>query len=49
MDYDTTRKKNSFDKIFTKFQANQIDILVGTQMIIKGLDFTNIGLVGIMY
>ncbi len=48
MDYDTTRKKNSFDKIFTKFQANQIDILVGTQMIIKGLDFTNIGLVGII-
>ena len=48
MDWDTTRGKYSVDKIFEKFENHQIDILIGTQMITKGLDFKNIGLVGVI-
>ena len=48
MDMDTTRGKNSYDKIIEKFQEKQIDILVGTQMLSKGLDFENVGVVGII-
>ena len=48
MDWDTTRGKYAIDKIFDKFENHQIDILIGTQMITKGLDFKNIGLVGVV-
>jgi primosomal protein N' (replication factor Y) (superfamily II helicase) len=47
MDLDTTRAKNSYQKILEDFENRQIDILVGTQMISKGLDFDNVSLVGI--
>lgn len=48
MDLDTTRGKYGFQKIIHDFEAGDIDILVGTQMLTKGLDFRNVGLVGIM-
>ena len=48
MDWDSTRGKYSVDKIFEKFENHQIDILIGTQMVTKGLDFKNIGLVGVI-
>ncbi len=48
MDYDTTRGKNSHQKIITDFEEGKIDILVGTQMIAKGLDFDNVAMVGIL-
>jgi primosomal protein N' (replication factor Y) len=48
MDTDTTTKKNSFQNIFDQVHNGYIDILLGTQMIIKGLDFPNITLVGIV-
>ena len=48
MDWDTTRGKFSFDKIINSFAKQEIDILIGTQMITKGLDFKNIGLVGVI-
>ncbi len=48
MDYDTTRKKNSHEKIYSKFKNMEADILIGTQMIAKGLDFSNVTLVGII-
>jgi primosomal protein N' (replication factor Y) len=48
MDQDTTRNKNSFEKIIYLFESGQIDILIGTQMISKGLDFENLTVVGIM-
>lgn len=48
MDYDTTRGKNAYFNIITAFENNEIDILVGTQMVTKGLDFRNVDLVGIM-
>ncbi len=47
MDQDTTRGKYSFDKLIDDFSNNRIDILVGTQMVAKGLDFENVQLVGI--
>jgi primosomal protein N' (replication factor Y) (superfamily II helicase) len=47
MDQDTTRGKYSFDKLIDDFSNNQINILVGTQMVAKGLDFENVQLVGI--
>lgn len=47
MDLDTTRRKNSYERILTDFQRRTIDVLVGTQMISKGLDFDHIQLVGI--
>jgi primosomal protein N' (replication factor Y) (superfamily II helicase) len=48
MDIDSTRGKNSFQKLFTDFEEGAIDILVGTQMVTKGLDFQNVSLVGIL-
>jgi primosomal protein N' (replication factor Y) len=48
MDLDTTRSKNAYHKILGDFENRQIDILVGTQMISKGLDFDNVSLVGIL-
>jgi primosomal protein N' (replication factor Y) len=47
MDLDTTRSKNSYDRILTSFEKGHIDILVGTQMVSKGLDFDGVDLVGI--
>ncbi|MFC0604298.1 replication restart helicase PriA [Winogradskyella pulchriflava] len=48
MDLDTTRGKYGFEKIITSFEQREIDILVGTQMLTKGLDFRYVKLVGIM-
>ncbi|GIQ59926.1 primosomal protein N' [Flavobacterium collinsii] len=48
MDQDTTRGKYGFEKIIDSFKNREIDILVGTQMLAKGLDFDNVSLVGIM-
>jgi primosomal protein N' (replication factor Y) len=48
MDQDTTRGKYGFEKIIDSFKNQEIDILVGTQMLAKGLDFDNVSLVGIM-
>jgi len=48
MDSDTTRGKYGFEKLITAFEQEQVDILVGTQMLTKGLDFRNVSLVGIM-
>ncbi|UZO80071.1 primosomal protein N' [Aquimarina sp. ERC-38] len=48
MDQDTTRGKHGYEKIINKFENNEIDVLVGTQMLTKGLDFRNVSLVGIM-
>ncbi|MCX6172050.1 MAG: primosomal protein N' [Flavobacterium sp.] len=48
MDQDTTKGKYSFDKIIDGFKNREIDVLVGTQMLAKGLDFDNVSLVGIM-
>lgn len=48
MDLETTRSKNSFRNIINDFDDRKIDILVGTQMVTKGLDFDNVGLVGVM-
>lgn len=48
MDVDTTRKKNSHEEIYNSFKSGKADILIGTQMIAKGLDFPNVTLVGVM-
>ena len=48
MDLDTTRGKYGYQKIIGAFQAHEIDILVGTQMLSKGLDFGNVTLVGVL-
>ncbi len=48
MDLDTTRKKKAYENIIAAFEDGDTDILVGTQMVSKGLDFENVGLVGIM-
>ena len=48
LDLDTTRTKNSYQRILTDFDNREIDILVGTQMVTKGLDFDNVSLVGIL-
>ena len=48
MDQDTTRGKFGFEKIIDSFKNQEIDILVGTQMLAKGLHFDNVSLVGIM-
>jgi primosomal protein N' (replication factor Y) len=48
MDHDTTRSKNSYEKLITAFDQGEIDALVGTQMVTKGLDFNNVSLVGIL-
>lgn len=48
MDLDTTRKKNDYMEIMQEFEKGNIDILCGTQIITKGLDFSNVGLVGVI-
>jgi primosomal protein N' (replication factor Y) len=48
MDLDTTRRKGAHVDILSRFQKGEIDILVGTQMITKGLDIPNVTLVGII-
>ncbi|MFS4482034.1 primosomal protein N' [Hyunsoonleella sp. 2307UL5-6] len=48
MDLDTTRGKYGYEKIITALEQQEIDILVGTQMLTKGLDFRNVKLVGVM-
>ena len=48
MDIDTTRAKDSHEKIYNTFKAREADILIGTQMVSKGLDFPNVTLVGIL-
>ena len=48
MDADTTHKKDSYTKMFDKMKNGYIDILLGTQMISKGLDFPNVTLVGVI-
>ncbi|MFV0391472.1 MAG: primosomal protein N' [Paludibacteraceae bacterium] len=48
MDLDTTRRKKSYEKLIGDFETGKIDILVGTQMVTKGLDFERVSLVGIL-
>ena len=48
MDVDTTRSKDSYENIYNTFKEGKADILIGTQMISKGLDFKNVTLVGIL-
>lgn len=48
MDVDTTRSKDSYENIYNTFKDGKADILIGTQMISKGLDFKNVTLVGIL-
>jgi len=48
LDYDTTRGKNSFNNIISSFEKSEFDILIGTQMVTKGLDFKNVKLVGVL-
>ncbi|MDH5381955.1 MAG: primosomal protein N', partial [Cyclobacteriaceae bacterium] len=48
MDLDTTRSKSSYDQIISNFENNEIDILIGTQIVTKGLDFGKVNLVGIV-
>ncbi len=48
MDADTTRTKESYEKILTSFGNGEADVLVGTQMIVKGHDFPNVTLVGVL-
>ena len=48
LDKDTTSKKGSFEEILNKFKNREADVLIGTQMLSKGLDFDNVTLVGIL-
>ncbi|WP_290776183.1 primosomal protein N' [Anaerofustis sp.] len=48
MDFDTTRKSGSMEKILSDFRDEKADILIGTQMVVKGHDFANVTLVGIL-
>ncbi|SNC74838.1 replication restart DNA helicase PriA [Hymenobacter gelipurpurascens] len=48
MDLDTTRAKNSYQQIISDFEKQTTNVLVGTQMVTKGLDFANVSLVGII-
>lgn len=48
MDLDTTGGKHAYEKIITRFEQQELDILIGTQMLTKGLDFRNVSLVGVM-
>jgi len=48
MDLDTTRSKKSYEKLITDFENHKVDILIGTQMVTKGLDFEHVSLVGIL-
>jgi len=48
MDLDTTHTKNAYHKIMQEFETRKTDVLVGTQMVTKGLDFDNVSLVGVL-
>jgi len=48
MDTDSMKGKNNFSDLFKKMESRAIDILIGTQMVVKGLDFANVSLVGIL-
>ena len=48
MDGDTTKQKGSFEKILSAFAEGEADVLLGTQMIVKGHDFSNVTLVGVL-
>jgi primosomal protein N' (replication factor Y) len=48
LDLDSTRSKNAYSIILGEFESRQIDVLIGTQMVSKGLDFDNVSLVGIL-
>ena len=48
MDMDTTRQKDAYEKILSAFANEEADVLVGTQMIVKGHDFPNVTLVGVL-
>ncbi len=48
MDFDTTRKKDGYEQILSAFSNQEADILIGTQMIVKGHDFPNVTLVGVL-
>jgi primosomal protein N' (replication factor Y) len=48
MDMDTTRKKGSYEAILENFAKKEVDILIGTQMIVKGHDFPSVTLVGVL-
>lgn len=47
-DWDALKQKNKFKELITSFENRQIDILVGTQMVVKGLDFEHVNLVGVL-
>lgn len=48
MDLDTTRSKKGYEKLISDFEQHKLDILIGTQMVTKGLDFEDVSLVGIL-
>ncbi|MCQ2342476.1 MAG: primosomal protein N' [Paludibacteraceae bacterium] len=48
MDWDTTRKKNDYEAIITSFAKHEVDILIGTQMVTKGLHFDDVSLVAVL-
>ncbi len=48
MDMDTTRAKKGYERLIYQFENRQVDILVGTQMVTKGLDFDNVSVVGVL-
>ncbi|MDQ3681494.1 MAG: primosomal protein N' [Bacteroidota bacterium] len=48
MDFDAVRNKNAHDILIQQFEQKKLDVLVGTQMVVKGLDFDNVELVGIL-
>jgi primosomal protein N' (replication factor Y) (superfamily II helicase) len=48
MDFDSIKNKNAHDVLIQQFEQKKIDVLVGTQMVVKGLDFDNVDLVGIV-
>jgi len=48
IDADSTRRKGSAQGLFEQVHAGEVDILVGTQMVSKGHDFSNLGLVGVI-
>lgn len=48
MDVDTTKRKNAYNTIISAFEEGKINILVGTQMVTKGLDFDNVSIVGVL-
>jgi len=48
LDTDTTRSAKGYEKILGNFEAGNLDVLIGTQMLSKGLDFDNVGLVGVL-